>query len=791
MSDFALTIKALIPAVAAGLHLPGTADRRQQALLLIFRLLFLKYVEQRGLFAHDRNYLAASFAQHSDNYWQTCLQPLIQTTLPTLAPDWAAGLFAVNDEVCNLLFNRLLAPFAAAACDEAALGAAYASLIAERQTSGIYYTEPREVALMCCESLRAYLEMHCPTVAPGQIAALLAEPAAVTPTPAVARSLASALLRLRSFDPAMGAGTFPLALLHLLRTLLETLAAALPTAALPAPAERTAQLLNGCIHGCDSDPVAVTITRLRCWMVLLADSGHSLCLPDLTTRLVTGDALTAAFSTDAPFDIVIGNPPYVRQERLAASLAAAGLKLDKPALRRHFARTTGCDPGGQADLYIYFFLRALQLLRPASGVLCFISPNSWLNAGYGAAFQRHLLERVRLRLVIENRACRSFSQADVNTVITLATTPPAAPAGAAHTFAVFEQSFAAYDLPATCRALVHDGQIPAGLRVQRRSTADLLRLGYDESQSAAGEYRAAPWGGLLLRAPAHALTLYERARRRAVPLAQLAGLQRGVTTGANEFFFLTVVESDPALPAVRCRTLHGSEFVLDRRWLRPAVCNTRAVQTFVVEADTLRARLFVADATGAPSADSAAFVAWGEAQGYHSRPTCASRNPWWRLRLRPPRPLWWIIAHHDRDGAFLNSGAWAGDNFFELTPAPGVPLLFLFGVLNSSWAVLQRELFGRSGFGGGLLKTQGPELRRMLLPDPRLLPADLRDPISEAAAALHQLAPQPIAATWNHQVRRRLDEAVAGALGLSPTAATAVHAAACELTAERIQRARR
>lgn len=76
------------------------------------------------------------------------------------------------------------------------------------------------------------------------------------------------------------------------------------------------------------------------------------------------------------FDIVLANPPYVRQELI---------KDQKPA----FKRVYGNLYTGTADLYVYFYLRALQLLKPG-GMLAFISSNKWLRAGYG--------EKLRVRL---------------------------------------------------------------------------------------------------------------------------------------------------------------------------------------------------------------------------------------------------------------------------------------------------------------------------------------------------------------------------------------------------------
>ena len=76
------------------------------------------------------------------------------------------------------------------------------------------------------------------------------------------------------------------------------------------------------------------------------------------------------------FDIVIGNPPYVRQEKI---------KPLKPTLKKRYACYTGA-----ADLYVYFYERGLQLLSP-SGIHTFICSNSWLDVNYGAPLQKYLL----------------------------------------------------------------------------------------------------------------------------------------------------------------------------------------------------------------------------------------------------------------------------------------------------------------------------------------------------------------------------------------------------------------
>lgn len=90
-----------------------------------------------------------------------------------------------------------------------------------------------------------------------------------------------------------------------------------------------------------------------------------------------GDAyLRGAKATEAGFDIAIANPPYVRQEKI---------KDQKDDLKPHYPDTFT----GTADLYVYFYDRALQLLRPG-GILSYISSNKWYRAGYGERLRAHL-----------------------------------------------------------------------------------------------------------------------------------------------------------------------------------------------------------------------------------------------------------------------------------------------------------------------------------------------------------------------------------------------------------------
>jgi hypothetical protein len=96
------------------------------------------------------------------------------------------------------------------------------------------------------------------------------------------------------------------------------------------------------------------------------------------------------FSLDAKdfsgFDIVIGNPPYVRQEQI---------KQIKIRLKPYYECSTGT-----ADLYVYFYERGIQLLR-TGGVFSFITSNKWFRSGYGEKLRAWLKKNTRVRRLID------------------------------------------------------------------------------------------------------------------------------------------------------------------------------------------------------------------------------------------------------------------------------------------------------------------------------------------------------------------------------------------------------
>jgi SAM-dependent methyltransferase len=303
-----------------------------------------------------------------------------------------------------------------------------------------------------------------------------------------------------------------------------------------------ATILGKNLFGVDINEEAVQICRLSIW-IKTAQRGRQLTALDRTIR--PGNSLVAdpavdrrsAFDWQAAFpevfaaggfDLVVGNPPYVRQERLADL---------KPHLERTFRAFHG-----MADLYVYFFEQGLRLLRPG-GRLSFVVTNKWLKAGYAEPLRRLLAEETWTEEIVDlGHAKRIFPDADVfPSLVRLRRPLPAAPPPEARIAVIPREAVQLDDLGEQVRA--------AAFAVPR------ARLG------------AAPWS---LEPPA-VEALMAKLRERGKPLTEYLGSKpfRGVLTGLNEAFLVDtptrdrLVAEDPRSAELLRPYLRGQDV---RRW---------------------------------------------------------------------------------------------------------------------------------------------------------------------------------------------------------------------------------
>lgn len=680
--------------------------------------------------------------------------------------DWSIHVpDAVIEDILTNLFNKYNFTVAEStpydqevAVDPEMLGKVFEELVTGRNESGSFYTPREVVAFMCREALKAYLERQCPAVSPPAIAAFVDDRNAANLPRSEKPAISRALDDVRVVDPACGSGAY---LLGMMQELIDLRDALFNENAQddPDPLDeynRKLRIISANLYGVDKDDFAVNIAQLRLWLSLAIEyhGDHPPPLPNLDFKAAAGDSLLAPaprpiqqsdiftdrISADklgdlkneylrshgdkknalraqiaaaqnelrdalgdaaAPdgaadwrilfaevfaqprggFDIALANPPYVRQEAIPAATKTELAKLyPQAAVKR-------------SDLYCYFYARALELLRDG-GVHAFICSNSWLDVGYGAKLQQYLLDNAHIRAIYESAVERQFSTAAINTIITIAQKGKPDDSDAAATeFVQLQEEFDKATAPGGKR------------RVITKTARDLRAAGTDPAKRAAA-YVGDKWGGKYLRAPDIYHRILDKYGDKLVRLGDIAAIRRGVTTGANDFFYLTPAK-------IR-------DFGIEPEYYAPVMTSPTESRALLVDAATLPKRLFMCHADKDELAGTGAlrYIQWGESQGFHTRPSTRSRRNWYDLGKREPPPIAINRIIDQRARAFtLQGGTYVSDNLQEIRSEPDAvdPLA---GELNKEFAQIQYNIEGRSNFGGGALELKVYETEKILTPPP-------------------------------------------------------------------------
>lgn len=327
------------------------------------------------------------------------------------------------------------------------------------------------------------------------------------------KSWVDELQTVRVVDPACGSGAFLIEAFDQLHAAYQDASARvtelLDEAAAATIYETDRTILEKNLYGVDLSEEAIQTCRLSIW-IKTAQRGK--VLADLDHNIRAGNSLVDEPGVDEPFDwhatfpevfatggfdVVIGNPPYVRQELLGDL---------KPFFERRYRAYHG-----MADLYVYFFERGLDLLRPG-GRLSYVVTNKWLKAGYAEPLRRHLAETAWVETLVDlGHARQVFPEADVFPSIVVLEKPQ-------------EQA----EPPVPRVSVISRDEVRLD-DLERQVEEE----GFDLDRSRLG---AAGW----TLEPPEVERLMEKLRQEGVPLAEYAGVKpyRGVVTGLNEAFLI-------------------------------------------------------------------------------------------------------------------------------------------------------------------------------------------------------------------------------------------------------------
>ena len=564
------------------------------------------------------------------------------------------------------------------------------------------------------------------------------------------------------------------------------------------------------------------------------------------------------FSEKEGFDIVIGNPPYVRQEmisppnKLKSEVTSEEKKEYKDKLIESVKERFPVlkDVGKRSDYYIYFYFHGLSLLNN-NGSFCFITSNSWLDVEYGKVLQEFLCKYVPITAIYDNPK-RSFTHADVNTIIALFGAPEAKQRSLGDWFndvtggnekvwpniksvakfimfkKPFEEVLSSQNLVSIENVkvkekrkgitdLVKNVVSTNDCRIFPMLQEDLLEDGweypenYKNGRFKSGSYEGNKWGGKYLRAPDIFYIIMERGEESIIPLNKLAdSILPGCYTGVNDFFYI----DDKAIET----------FKIEEYYVKPIIRNADDVEAlnititpnnYVLAVPSLsKKELILEGHLGLMS-----YIEWGEKQVTRKRQKTESGIRWSNVETVKHRKYWYSIPEKNLIPAHIFIQYVSNERFY--CPYSNFPLasdrafhrLFektdinykeLAAILNSTIQIFFVMLLGRSNLGQGALKFETSDAKKILTLDVERFNSKVKRQLQDLLDALGKRKPQsifeevgidrekPIREQKPNPLpdRAELDNIIFDELGLTQGERKEVYWSVCELVKQRIDKAK-
>jgi hypothetical protein len=507
------------------------------------------------------------------------------------------------------------------------------------------------------------------------------------------------------------------------------------------------------------------------------------------------------------FDVVIGNPPYLRQEEISdpygkikgyKDILIESIKGDYP---KYFADKSK-KISKTSDLYTYFYVRSLALLNP-NGLLTFICENSWLDVNYGAWLQEFILENAHLDLVVDNQAEKSFKE-DVNTIITILEPTLRDDGKDLVKFVNFKKPFEEVVFTEKLLSVENsiENQRGEDNRINVLSRDDLLSGGLEFSDNvlSGSIYKGDKWGSKYLKAP----EIYSEILSKGllIQLSNFAFVRPGCYSGINDFFYVT----EDVVDRWKIETEYFSSFIR----------NSKSINSYVLQDVTKDYVISIPEMKFENLANNIKeYISWGSKQKTRKRQKTDAGIPWNQTASVKTRKYWYSIPKQNLDETNVFLQYVSGDRFYavyskqpmtsdrafhRIFPKNINHSLGLFLSLNSSITMLNAFVLGRQNLGGGALKLEASDAKRLLIPNPELFdnvsiekiisemsqykPVDVFTELGiDISKEIREQQPQP------EEYRKLIDKVVFDALELSESERNEVYWSVCEMVQNRINKA--
>ena len=401
---------------------------------------------------------------------------------------------------------------------------------------------------------------------------------------------------------------------------------------------------------------------------VLRELKHRTQLPLSTSQYIAADfvgfANRAIVKNNEKYDLIIGNPPFIRKHNFSVCFKLelemlAGL-IDYPLRDLKNSWTA--------------FLLASERMLSSDGVIVFVLPYELLTVGYGQAALREVLG--------------AFERVDI--------------------FVSDEKAFPDIDQDAVVFVARKKTGAASGLFINRVVALD----DYSTVREFALDFDKANGDGLALNAfllSGSAIKLLRRLEKRSNKLGNYAASAPGIVSAANEFFILRQQDAealglqDFCLPILKKGSFASASPVFTSASFA-SIEKDEPSQLIRLTEDVVRSSLA-----------AQAYVQWGETVGYQHRYKCRNRKNWYEVPIVPKEAAFFFKRSHNFPRLCINEGnTYLTDTAYGIRMREGYSVRGLCYSFYNSLTMLFAETNGRF-YGGGVLELSPSEFRGLPL----------------------------------------------------------------------------
>lgn len=459
-------------------------------------------------------------------------------------------------------------------------------------------------------------------------------------------------------------------------------------------------------------------------------------------------------------DAIVGNPPYIR-----------GRNIDnKDRVRSHLSGVDGEFISKRMDMYGYFITHGTKFLSDG-GRFGFIISDRWLDTGYGADLQQFILNHYEIESVVKFER-QTFEDALVGASIIILTKQSNPTKRDKNTvkFLRIRESIEIDDIV----SIIGDN-IPESTMVETPE----YRL---VTQTQQNLQQQSKWNVHFLAPPLYFDLV---SNEDIIELQDIAEIKRGLTSGANAFYYgkkeewrelglseytTPLLKATGQLTRIRFSDDDSEEWgVLDiHRLVEAALDEMDSKYEDKSPVDGIK-RWLIENG----HQELAEYIEWGENKGYDERRTTSARDIWFDLgQLDRPQILMTDFTWRMYRAVWNEAGATSDAQFYNLSCKEEYNEKLLAGILNSRLAWLMIELRGRWAGGQGMTRARIKvyEAEELPVPDPSVMTEDQKQLIQERFESLMQREDEldedkrTLGNTENE--RDKLDKAVLATLGM-------------------------